>query len=111
MMRPARLLLPMLLLAISACASVQIGRDFDLAAFESRVQRGVTTQTDVRAWLGAPSSVGVAVESSGGRYEEWAYYHGAGNLPDMGNARVKILQIKFDQRGLVQAYNWSGEPK
>lgn len=110
MTRPAGLLLPMMLL-ISACASVQIGRDFDLAAFESRVQRGVTTQADVRAWLGAPTSVGVAVESSGARYDEWAYYHGAGNLPDMGNARVKLLQIKFDQRGVVHAYNWSGEPK
>jgi hypothetical protein len=65
----------------------------------------------VRAWLGAPTAVGIAVESSGARYEEWAYYHGAGNLPDMGNARVKILQIKFDQRGLVHAYNWSGESK
>ena len=109
-MLPAKFLLPMLLM-ISACSSVQIGRDFDLAAFESRVQRGVSSQADVRAWLGAPTAVGIAVESSGERYEEWAYYHGAGRLPDMGDARVKILQIKFDQRGLVHAYNWSGEPR
>ena len=109
-MRPARLVFPMLLM-VSACASVQIGRDFDLSAFDARVQRDVTTQAEVRAWLGAPTAVGLAVESSGGRYEEWTYYHGAGHLPDMADARVKILQIKFDQRGVVHAYNWSGEPK
>ena len=106
----AKLVLPMLLM-VSACASVQIGRDFDLAAFESRVQRGVSTQAEVRGWLGAPTAVGMAVESSGERYEEWAYYYGSGQLPSMSDARVKILQIKFDQRGLVRAYNWSGEPK
>jgi hypothetical protein len=109
-MRPARLVLPTLLM-VSACASVQMGRDFDLAAFDAHVQRGLTTQAEVRAWLGAPTAVGVAVESSGGRYQEWTYYHGAGHLPDMADARLKILQIKFDQGGVVRAYNWSGEPK
>jgi len=109
-MRPAKLVFPMLLM-VSACATVQIGRDFDLAAFDSRVQRGVTTQAEVRNWLGAPTAVGMAVESGGGRFEEWTYYHGTGRFPGMSDARVKILQIKFDQRGLVHAYNWSGEPK
>jgi hypothetical protein len=29
----------------------------------------------------------------------------------MADAHLKVLQIKFDQRGVVRAYNWSGERK
>jgi len=97
--------------ALSACSSVQVGRDFDLPGFESRVQRGATTQAQVRGWLGAPSGVGVAVETGGERYEEWSYYYGEGQLPGMADARLKVLQIKFDRQGVVRGYNWSGERK
>ena len=107
-MHPAKLVIPVLLL-LSACASVDVGREFDLATFAARVQRGVTTQAEVRTWLGAPAGVGIAVESGGERYEQWTYYHGEGRFPGMADARFKVLQIKFDQRGAVLAYNWSGE--
>ena len=107
-MHPARLVGPALLL-LSACASVEVGRPFDLAGFESNVQRGVTTQGEVRAWLGAPAGVGMSVESTGERLEQWTYYHGEGRFPSMADARFKMLQIKFGQRGVVHAYNWSGE--
>ena len=43
-------------LLLSACASIEVGKDFDLKAFESHAQRGVTTQDQVRGWLGAPKS-------------------------------------------------------
>jgi hypothetical protein len=110
-MHAAKVLVPLLFL-LSACGTtVQVGQDFDLAAFEGKVQRGVTTQADVRNWLGAPTGVGVAVETSGERYDEWTYYYGQGQLPTMMEARVKILQIKFDQQGIVRAYHWSGERK
>ena len=65
----------------------------------------------MRGWLGAPTGVGVTVESSGERYQEWTYYHGEGRFPGMADARMKVLQIKFDQRGVVRAYNWTGEGK
>jgi hypothetical protein len=52
---------------------------------------------------------GVAVETSGDRYEEWTYYQGEGHLPSLADARLKMLQIKFDQQGLVRAYRWSGD--
>jgi len=55
-MRTVSWILPVFLL-LSACATVEVGRAFDLAAF----------------------------------------------------ARVSILQIKFDPRGVIRAYNWSGE--
>lgn len=98
-----------MLLLLSACASVEVGRAFELSVFDAKARRGVTTQAEVRAWIGAPAGVGVAVESSGERYEQWTYYHGEARFPGMADARVKILQIKFDQRGVVHAYNWSGE--
>jgi hypothetical protein len=84
-----------LVLALSGCASVEIGSAFDLRPFETGVQRGVTTRAQVQAWLGQ-------------RFEEWIYYHGEGQLPRISGAKLKILQIKFDSEGIVRAYNWSG---
>jgi hypothetical protein len=63
----------------------------------------------VRKWLGAPAGVGVSVESTGERHEQWNYYYGKGRFPTMADARLDVLQIKFDQQGVVRAYNWSGE--
>jgi hypothetical protein len=110
-MRPAKLVyvLPLLLLVI-ACTTVQVGRDFDASAFNAKVQHGVTTQTEVRSWLGAPSGVGKTMETSGERYEEWNYYYGTVRLPGAKDSHVKVLQIKFDGRGVVRGYTWSGEP-
>lgn len=111
-MRKFRLAVSILfLLVLAACSTVQVGRDFDLSTFESRVQRGVTTQAQVRGWLGAPAGMGVAIDTGGERFDEWTYYYAVGQLPEMTDARLKILQIKFDRHGLVRGYNWSGEGK
>lgn len=96
-------------LGLIACGTVQMGRDFDLKAFESKIERSVTTREQVRDWLGPPVSSGVSVDTSGNRFEEWSYYYGQGRLPSMEDARIKILQIKFDEQGIVRGYNWSGE--
>jgi outer membrane protein assembly factor BamE (lipoprotein component of BamABCDE complex) len=100
----------LLTLGLTACSTVQIGSAFDLRAFESQVQRGVTTQGQVRGWLGAPTGTGVHVDTNGERYEEWTYYHGTGRLPNMRDAEIKILQVRFDRNGVVRGYNWSGGP-
>jgi len=100
-----------LALLLSACGSFQIGGNFDLAAFESKVERGKSTQADVQRWLGAPDSRGVSVETDGARYTQWTYYYGTGNLSGPTNARVKLLQVKFDRAGVVRAYNWSGQAR
>jgi hypothetical protein len=110
-MGPAKtiILVPLLL---AACSSVvQLGRDFDPAAFDAKVQPGVTTQSDVRSWLGAPTGVGVSVEASGERYDKWTYYHAEGEFPGMKSTRMKFLEIKFDRQHIVRAYNWSGDQK
>jgi len=110
LMKTSRVVIPFLiLLAASACTTVRVGRDFDLAAFDAKVQRGSSTQTDVRGWLGAPNGVGTSVDTAGERYEEWHYYYGTVRIPGSADSRVKMLQIKFDQRGVVRRYNWSGE--
>lgn len=95
-------------LLLAACSTVQLGSEFDLKAFESKAQRGVTTQAQVRGWLGAPTGTGIHVDTGGEQFEEWTYYYGEGQLPNMVNARFKLLQIKFDRNGTVRGYNWSG---
>jgi len=92
---------------LSACASIQTGRDFDVLKFESKIERGVSTQAQVRSWLGEPASKGVVVSTGGERYDEWIYYFASGKLSDMSGAKTKLLQIKFDRQGIVRGYNWS----
>jgi outer membrane protein assembly factor BamE (lipoprotein component of BamABCDE complex) len=93
--------------ALAACSAVQVGRDFDVNAFEAKVERGATTQRQVREWLGSPSSTGVNVDTGGERFDEWVYYFAAGRLTDTSAMRVKMLQIKFDRQGIVRGYNWT----
>jgi len=92
---------------LSACGSVKLGRDFDVGVFTAKIEQNVTTQDQVRSWLGEPTSVGVSLDTDGARYDEWAYYFAEGDLPDMSAAKVKILQIKFDKQGKVRSYNWN----
>ncbi|HTN94555.1 MAG TPA: outer membrane protein assembly factor BamE [Gallionella sp.] len=95
------------ILVLSACGSVKVGRDFDVGVFAAKLEQGVTTQEQIRSWLGEPTSVGVSLATDGERFDEWDYYYAEGELADMSNARLKILQIKFDKQGKVRSYNWS----
>jgi outer membrane protein assembly factor BamE (lipoprotein component of BamABCDE complex) len=95
------------ILLLSACGSIKVGRDFDVGVFAAKLEQGVTTQTQVRSWLGEPTSVGVSLATDGERFDEWDYYYAEGELADMSTAKVKILQVKFDKQGKVRSYNWS----
>lgn len=92
---------------LSACSSVMVGRDFELSSFAAKAELGVTTQAQVRAWLGEPTSMGFSMGSDGEKLEEWAYYYGIGELSGGGPVRVKVLQVKFDKQDKVHSYNWS----
>jgi hypothetical protein len=81
------------ILLLSACGSVKVGRDFDVGVFAAKLERGVSLATD------------------GTKYDEWDYYYAEGELADMSTAKVKILQIKFDDSGKVHGYNWSASRK
>lgn len=107
MTRLSRIAAALLVSALAACGTVRVGQDFDLRAFETRVERGSTTQSQVRAWLGEPTGTGVSVDTGGERFDEWTYYSASGKLADMPGARVKTLQIKFDRQGIVRGYNWT----
>lgn len=98
-------------LLLAACSTVQVGQDFDLHTFETKVERGVTTQGQVRAWLGAPTVSGVSVDTGGEHFDDWTYYTATGKLPDMSGAKMKMLQIKFDKQGVVRSYNWSNSDR
>ncbi len=106
-----RLAVLLVVAGVAACGTVQVGQEFNLRTFQDRVERGVTTQNQVRGWLGAPAGIGVDVDASGERYEQWTYYRATGSMSDMSGAELKILQIKFDKHGIVRAYNWSNDEK
>ena len=96
-----------LLMTLTACSTIQVGSDFDLRAFESNAQAGETKKEQVRNWLGEPKSTGISQESNGERLEEWGYFYGAGKLPNMTDAKLKTLQIRFDKKGILRSYNWA----
>jgi len=39
--------------------------------------------------------------------QEWVYFYATGKLTGMDDAQLKILQIRFDQNGIMRSYNWS----
>lgn len=101
------MLLSVLVLLLSACGTVQIGRDFDVKAFEEIVGMADMSKAQVQDLLGAPKGTGVAVDKDGKRLDEWLYFYGTGQLPSMSDTTIKSLQIRFKKNGMVQSYNWS----
>ena len=95
------------LVAISACSTVEVGTPFDLKRFETGVQRGVTTEQTVRSWLGTPGGTGVGVDPDGTRYTKWTYYYGRGDISGGETPQIRYLEVQFDAKGKVRAYNWS----
>ena len=94
---------------LGGCASFQLGNDFNLEQFANQIQHGVTSQSEVKAWLGAPQSRGVVVDRDGEKLQRWLYFYSKGKLGDMGNAGMKTLEVQFDQGGIVRSYNWAGQ--
>jgi len=96
-----------LTLLLTGCSSIQVGREFDVQLFDSMVKTKETTKAQIVSWLGAPKSTGVSLDKDGEKSEEWMYFHGTGALSKMENAKLKILQIRFNTNGVVNSYNWS----
>ncbi len=103
--RISAILLSVLLLG--ACSTVKMGRDFDAGVFTAKIEQGATTESQVRSWLGEPAAIGVSMETNGERLDQWTYYYAEGPVTDMSQAKVKLLEIKFDKQGKVRSYNWS----
>ena len=96
-----------MILVLTGCGSLQIGRDFDVKAFESMAEVGKTSKTQVRKVLGPPKTSGISINRDGERLVEWVYFFATGEMSKMDNARLKILQIRFDQNAIIRSYNWS----
>ena len=101
----------MLVLILTGCGSIQVGKDFDMQTIQSKIERGVSTQNQVTAWIGAPTGTGISMDASGESLNEWTYYFASGKLSDLSGAKVKMLQIRFDKQGIVRSYNWSNSDK
>lgn len=97
------------LLTLMSCSTIHIGQDFELQAFASNAELGKTTKEHVIKWLGNPVNTGVAQKADGERLEEWIYFYSSGQLPGMKDAKFKSLQIRFDTKGILRSYNWTGE--
>ena len=99
------------ILSLGACAAapagIKLGQDFDVSAFTSKIEQGVTTQDQVRSWLGEPEMTGASMGTDGQGYEEWTYYSAKLTAPNLSLSGVKMLQIKFDKTGVARAYSWS----
>ena len=104
---PGILALVVVVVSLTACGTVQVGNAFDLQKFTNNAKHGVTTESEVRAWLGKPSSTGVAVNSAGVQTEKWTYYYGSGEISSMEQAHLKYLELEFGKDGRLVAYNWS----
>ncbi len=102
-------LILILLLSLSACATIEFGHDFDPRKFESWVERGVTTQQQVENFIGTPVATGSVVEHDGTHYSRWLYYYGKGKIHKLQNANFKTLEIRFNTHKQVVSYNWSAE--
>lgn len=87
---------------------MRLRRDFEIKAFASNAQLGKTKKEQVLKWLGKPKSTGISQKADGERLEEWGYFYGTGKLPDMKDTKLKILQIRFDKKGVLRSYNWMG---
>ena len=96
-----------MVLFLAGCSTFQVGRDFDVQAFENMAEVGKTKKTQVRTKLGAPKSSGVTINRDGERLVEWVYFFATGKITGMDDVRLKILQIRFDQKGVMRSFNWS----
>jgi outer membrane protein assembly factor BamE (lipoprotein component of BamABCDE complex) len=95
------------LLASCSSAAFHVGNDFDVQTVAASIERGTTTQAQVKAWLGPPTATGMRVESDGETFVEWTYYYATGTLTDAANARLKTLQLKFDNKNVVRGFSWN----
>ena len=101
----------LLTLQLTGCSSVQVGQDFDVQLFNTKVKANTTTKSQVKSWLGEPSSTGISLDKDGELSTEWMYFYGAGTLSNMNNAKLKILQIRFNKNGIINSYNWSNSKR
>lgn len=104
---PVTIVMLFMIMLLAGCSTIQVGRDFDMQTFESIVKVGKTTKAQIRNKMGSPKNKGVSIKSDGERLDEWLYFYATGKLSGMDDAQLKILQIRFDKKGILRSYNWT----
>jgi len=80
-----------------------MGKDFNEANV-SKIQKGITTESDLIAWFGKPSN---RVTTSGGRVSlMWAHYTSQGFVA--AHSTSKTLTVTLGPEGKVEDYTLSG---
>ena len=100
-----------IVILLTGCSPFNIGHDFDVQSFETIAKIGKTTKAQVLNKIGKPKSTGISLNKDGERLVEWIYFHATGKLTGMDDAQLKMLQIRFDQNGIMRSYNWSNSNK
>ena len=100
-----------IVMLLTGCSPFNIGHDFDVQSFENIAKVGKTTKAQVLNKIGKPKSTGISLNKDGERLVEWIYFYATGKLTGMDDARLKMLQIRFDQNGIMRSYNWSNSDK
>ena len=92
-------------MTLIGCTTIQIGQNFKLHTFINNAEPDKIYKNQVIKWLGKPMSTGIALEADGQRLSEWSYFYGTGKLPKMEKAKIKTLQIRFNDKGVLHSYN------
>ena len=96
------LLIAMFVVVMSLAGCASMGRDFP-SGMVSEIRIGETTQAEVREMFGKPWRVGI---DSGTRV--WTYGRYRYSLFEaVAPSETEDLVIRFDHRGVVQAYNYN----
>lgn len=96
-------------MTLISCSTIRVGQDFDIQVFSLHAELGKTKKEQVFKWIGKPQSTGISQKADGERLEEWNYFFATGQLPGMKDTKLKMLQIRFDKKGVLRSYNWTGE--
>lgn len=95
------IIIAMLSIVLAACATTNVGTDFDMTKV-SLIQKGQTTQTDVIAMFGKPTTV--SNTSNGMSILGYSHVKSHGNALGQGSSTVKILTITLEN-GIVKDYS------
>lgn len=86
---------------LAACATTSVGTDFDMNKV-NQIKKGVTTQADVIAMFGKPSTT--SNTSNGVSVLGYSHVVSRGNALGHGSSKIKILTITLDN-GIVKDYS------
>ena len=93
------MLTTMIILGLSACSQMTLGRDFPVEEVSS-IQIGITTRAEIRQRFGTPWRTGI---EDGMMTWTFGYY----SYDFSGKGLGRDLMIKFNKSGIVRSYSFN----